>query len=288
MNGYAVFDAHCDTLCHIADKKLKITDNGCSADKNRMTEYKSYTQVFACFIAPRYYEAPRKRFDKLYKAYRKLDFSGIKPILSLEGGEMIKSIEDVEYLHECGVRAVALTWNNTNRLAGGADDPDSGLTDFGRAVIRKMEKLNILLDVSHLNDKSFYDAVSVSTRPVIASHSDSRALCPHRRNITDDMFKIIKDSGGCVGLNYYPLFLTERGDCGIEDVVRHAEHFLSLDGEDAVGLGSDFDGIDRTPNGLGTCSDVCGLLDSLQKSGITKEITGKISHANFERVFGEE
>lgn len=288
MNEYSIFDAHCDTLCHTADKGVLISNNGCSIDKNYMLEYKKYTQVFACFIDPMYYDNPKARFDTLYKSFNAQDLSGINPILSLEGGEIIESLEDVEYLYDCGVRCATLTWNNTNKLAGGVDDADFGLTKFGKSVIGKMEELGILIDVSHLNDKSFYDVASVITRPIIATHSNSRALCEHRRNITDDMFNIIRDSGGCVGINFYPLFLTEKEKCTVDDAILHIEHFMSLDGENSIGIGSDFDGIPYTPKDLNNCGKLYRLLDILKEMGTQKELIEKISHKNFERVFGEE
>lgn len=286
MKNYSIFDAHCDTLCHIADRGVTATHNGCGADISLMRDYSEYTQVYACFTAPEYYDNPKARFKKLYNCFKAQDFTGIKPVLSLEGAEMIESLEDVDYLHQCGVRCIALTWNYPNQLAGGADDTDPGLTEFGKAVIRKMENLGILIDVSHLNDKSFYDVISVISHPIIATHSNSRAICRHRRNLTDDMFKLICECGGCVGMNFYPLFLTEKKQCNLSDIVRHIEHFLSLGGENCIGLGSDFDGIDCTPADISDCGDVYKLFDELKKRGITD--TEKISNRNFKKLFGED
>lgn len=288
MKNYSIFDAHCDTLCHIANRGVSAVNNGCGVDINLMRDYSEYTQVYACFIAPEYYDNPKARFEKLYDCFAAQDFTGIKPVLSLEGAEMIESLEDVDRLYQCGVRCVALTWNYPNRLAGGADDTDRGLTEFGKAVIRKMENLGILIDVSHLNDKSFYDVISVISRPVIATHSNSRTICRHRRNLTDEMFKLICECGGCVGMNFYPLFLTEKKQCGLSDIVMHIEHFLNLDGEDCIGLGTDFDGIDYTPVDISDCGDVYKLFDELKKRGISDRITEKISNKNFKRLFWED
>ena len=285
MNNYSIFDAHCDTLCKFADRGGNILKNEYNVDKERMMQYKAYTQIFACFIAPEYHDNPKARFEKLYSAFKAQDFSGINPILSLEGGEPIESIEDVDYLNECGVKCIALTWNNKNKIAGGADDTESGLTQFGKDVIRRMEKLGILVDVSHLNDKSFYEVADFATRPIIATHSDSRSLCSHKRNLTDDMFKIICESGGCVGINFHPGFLDESGSADVSTVIKHIEYFMSLDGVDAIGMGSDFDGIPATPDGLGGVEGMCRIFDALRELGTEKEVIEKISHANFERVF---
>ncbi len=191
-------------------------------------------------------------------------------------------MEDVDYLKGCGVRAVALTWNNTNLLAGGVHDPDAGLTEFGRAVVRRMEDSGILVDVSHLSDKSFYDVARIAREPIVATHSNSRTICPHPRNLTDDMFKIINDSGGCTGINLYPLFLTENSECTSKDALKHIEHFISLGGIDAIGIGADFDGTnDSLPQDLQGCEEVCRLLELIDN----REYIDKISHKNFLRVF---
>ncbi len=287
MENLSVFDAHCDTLCYIADCGGTILKNNYHIDKERMMRYKAYTQVFACFIDPRYYDDPKARFEKLYGTFKEQDFSGITPILSLEGGEPIESLEDVDYLGECGVKCIALTWNYTNKIAGGMSDSDAGLTPFGKAVIRRMEDLGILVDVSHLNDRSFYDVAKIATRPIIATHSNSRSICKNMRNITDDMFKIIRDSGGVVGINMYPEFLSDDGIATSDTATLHIRHFMSLDGEDAIGIGADFDGIPSAPDDLNGCGELYRLFEKLKEQGTPKETIEKISHANFRRVFKE-
>lgn len=281
MYNYEIFDAHCDTLCMIANHGGDIKKNKYNIDKKRMLMYNKYTQVFACFIAPEYREHAMERFNRLADTFYAQDFGGIKPLLSVEGGEMIRSLEDVEYLKSRGVRCIALTWNHSNRIAGGADEPEQGITEFGRAVVRKMNELGILVDVSHLNDRSFYDIEKINTGILIATHSDSRAICGHRRNLTDDMFKVIRDTGGAAGINLYPPFVSDSGVCGVSDIMRHIEHWLELGGENATGLGGDFDGVENNlPMGIKGCEDYYRLLDMLDK-----ETAEKISHKNFERVF---
>lgn len=281
MYKYNIFDAHCDTLCMIADNGGDIVKNKYNLDKMRMMMYNGYTQVFACFIAPRYRDNAMERFNRLAAVFDAQDFDGITPLLSVEGAEMIRSAEDVDYLRSRGVRCIALTWNHSNRLAGGADEPEQGLTALGKAVVRRMNELGILIDVSHLNDRSFYDIEKINTGIMIATHSNARALCNHRRNLTDEMFKIIRDTGGAAGINLYPPFVTESGVCGVYDVLRHIEHWLELGGEDAVGLGGDFDGVeDNLPRGISGCGDWYKLLDMLDT-----ETADKISHRNFKRIF---
>lgn len=283
MYNYDIFDAHCDTLCMLVDNGGDIIKNSYNADKTRMLEYKSYTQVFACFIAPEYRDNAMMRFNRLADCFHEQNFSGITPILSVEGGEMIKSLEDLESLKSRGVRCIALTWNNSNHIAGGADEPDTGLSVFGKSVIKKMNELDILIDVSHLNDKSFYDIVNITDKPIIATHSNSRYICSHRRNLTDEMFNIIRESGGCTGINLYPPFVNGTDECTVSDVIRHIEHFLDIGGEDAIGIGADFDGTENIlPYEIKGCGELYKLLDALND----RTIIEKISHKNFKRVFG--
>lgn len=289
MKEYSVFDAHCDTLCRILDEGGNITHNKYNTDTDRMREYKSYTQIYAMFISPDYHHNPKARMKNLYDIYKSSDFTGITPILSIEGGEVIESLEDIDYISSMGVRCINLTWNGTNAICGGADDERSGLTAFGRDVIRKLNQKGILIDVSHLNDVSFYDVAEVATLPLIASHSNIRAVCNHRRNLTDDMFRIICESNGCVGINFYQPFVKENGECSVEDVILHIEHMLLLNGMDNIGIGADFDGVsDNLPMGIEGCQDLYKIFDKMRDLGYSDDIIERISHRNFERLFTEE
>lgn len=283
---YKVFDAHCDTLSLLADCGGSFERNNYNIDRHRMLSYRDYSQVFACYISPKYRENAMKRCNELIDIFDECEFDGIRAILSIEGADMVKGLCDLDYLKSRRVRCIGLTWNHSNMLAGGASDKTQGLSEFGKAVVRRMSELNILLDVSHLNDKSFYDAVAVSDAPIIATHSNSRSVCPHIRNLTDDMFRIIRDSGGCVGINLFPEFLTQEGSCTSEDAAMHIMHFLELDGENSIGIGADFDGTDnKLPDDIQGCEDLYRIFEALKKRGVNDEIIEKISHKNFERVF---
>ena len=289
---YSVFDAHCDTLCKMTDEGADFYENGCEVDFKRMSEYKSYTQVMACYIAPEYKKTAKRRTLSLIDTYRKTldnaDLGNVKTLLSIEGGEGIKTIADLEKYYALGVRMAALTWNKSNHIAGGAHERDlsRGLTDFGKTVVKRMNELNIFIDVSHINDKSFYDVAEISNLPIIASHSNSRSVCSHVRNLTDDMFKIIVNTGGCAGINLYPMFLTKTHHAVIDDAVRHIEHFMELNGENHIGIGADFDGVDgHLPDGISSCEDLYKLFDRLLQLNYTEEQVEKISHENFERLF---
>lgn len=283
QKDYSIFDAHCDTLSLIADGMA----DKCAVTAEDMGRYRSYTQVFACFTAPGYRENAMDRFKKLAECFNGLDTGGARKLLSVEGADMIRGIEDVDTLFSCGVRCIALTWNYSNRLAGGADDGTRGLTELGRRVVRRMGELGIMLDVSHLNDRSFYDAADAAAGPIIATHSNARAVCGHRRNLTDEMFEIIRDSGGCAGVNMYPPFLTGSDTARAADAAEHVLHWLDIGGEKAVGIGADFDGTDGLlPEDIRGCGDIYKLLDLLRSRGMAENELELFSHRNFERVFG--
>lgn len=289
MKNYSIFDAHCDTLYWVCDKGGNVRENKYNTDIKRMKEYRAYSQIYAMYIAPGFYDNPKARMNALYDVYAKSDFRGIKPYLSLEGGEVIESLEDIDYLHSIGVRCATLTWNSSNKICGGADEPDNDLTQFGRDVVRKLNEKGILIDVSHLNDKSFYSVAEIATLPLIATHSNSRTICNHRRNLTDEMFKIICESGGCVGINLYPPFVKDAGKCNVQDIIVHIKHFLSLGGENHIGIGADFDGVENNlPEGVDGCQDLYKIFDKMVELGYSEDIIEKITHRNFESVFTEE
>lgn len=283
---YSIFDAHCDTLCLLNDNdKSSLAANQFHIDKKRMMQYKKYTQIFACFIAPEYRSCAMERFMELCDTFYLNKCEGI---LSIEGAEMITSLKALRIVAKLGVKIIALTWNYANHIAGGVLDKEYGITKFGEQVIKEMNKLNIFLDVSHLNDKSFFEAVKFTEKPIIATHSNSRTVCPNLRNLTDEQFKIIIRSGGCVGINFYPYFLSGNKYACIDDIVRHIEHFMELGGENSVGLGADFDGVECLPDGIYGCEDIYKVLDRLLKLNYTEEQVQKISYKNFENIFKRE
>lgn len=279
--NYSVFDAHCDTLCELLDNGKSIEKNNFHIDRERMNKYNNYTQVFACWIAPEYAECAMERFIRLADVFYRQSTGGI---LSVEGAEMITSTASLRMLYRMGVRIIALTWNYKNNLASGVLDK-GGLTELGAKIIKEMNRLGIFLDVSHLNDQSFYDAVKEVDLPILATHSNSRQICNHPRNLTDDMFLKIKNSGGVCGINFFPPFVKESGKPGIDDIIKHIDHFISLGGEDNIGIGADFDGVDgMLPEGINGCEDLYKVFDRLLQIGYKEEQVEKISHRNFERV----
>ncbi len=238
------FDLHCDTLCRVADENGNLYENSFDIDLKRLSKFEKATQAFACFIDDKYKgEEAYNRFFKLYEIYKNTDFGNVTPILSIENLSCInKDIENIHKFKELGVKIASLTWNGENGIAGGVNS-ESGLTDFGKEVVKQLESENITLDVSHLNKKSFYDVCKTATKPFIATHSNSFTVCPHKRNLSDEQFEIICDIGGVVGINFYNKFLCEN-ETDFTDLFNHIERFLLLGGENSISLGSDFDGCD--------------------------------------------
>lgn len=288
-----IFDAHADTATRLLDENKSLFKNDLHIDLERLSK-NDCIQVFATFISPEYKddamdrvnrvvanflkEAKKNKF-KICKTHKDIENAiGSCGILSLEGGEPIKKLEDIDYLKNLGILMIAPTWNYKNQLGCGVlEKEDTGLTEFGKKAIEKMNELGILIDVSHLSEKSFWDVCDISAKPVCASHSNSKTIKDNPRNLTDEQFCKIRDMNGCVGINFYPPFLGDSIEC----VIDHINHFLSLGGEDIIGIGSDFDGVDSLPSGIAGCHDMEKVIKMLPYSTNLRE---KIAYKNFKRV----
>ena len=285
-----IFDAHCDTLSEMYDKNQHFGKNSLHIDLDRMSKYEKYTQVFAIFTPPERKDAAKEYVKEITALfYDEMAKNGVtvcrnytdlvksktrqNAFLSIEGAECVESISDLSELKENGVFMIAPTWNFRNKIACGVmEEEDTGLTEFGKEAVREMDRLGIILDVSHLSEKSFFDAVEIFKKPIVASHSNSKIVVNHKRNLTDEQFLIIKNSGGVVGINLYPDFLGENAKS-------HIDHFLALGGEDNIGLGCDFDGVDRLPDGIHGMEDIEKL-----ELPYSETIYKKITESNFLRV----
>lgn len=277
------FDLHCDTLCRCADENGILEKNTFDIDIKRLSEFDIAVQTFAAFIDDKFKgEEATKRFYQLYDIYKNTDFGKVKPIFSIENLSCLNGdIENIHKFKECGVKIASLTWNADNGIAGGADS-DGGLSDFGKEVVKTLEEEDIVIDVSHLNFKSFSDLCSVATKPFIATHSDSYSIFPHKRNLTDEQFEVIADIGGVVGINFYNAFLCEE-EKDYYDLLRHIERFLLLGGEDAIALGSDFDGCDIHKS-IGKVENMPKFYEFLLKE-LGKSLADKIFYRNSALIF---
>ncbi len=304
---FPIIDTHCDTISEVLSKNKSLRKNDMHIDLERLENYPQYTQFFACFSDPVYragalshclavvdrlYREMERNSDKAALCRRYAEIEECRQqgktaaVLSLEGGEPIESMAALRILYGLGVRCIALTWNYSNHLAAGVLEPDParGLTAFGRQALAEMERLGIMADVSHFNDRSFWDLAAVYKKPIIATHSNARAVCAHPRNLTDAQFLKIRETGGCVGINLYPVFLRQDGPANITDIIRHIEHFMALGGEDSVGIGADFDGVDALPVGIRGVEDLEKIFDALAQIGYPDQLLEKIAYKNFERV----
>lgn len=237
--------------------------------------------------------------------YHAVDEGKMAVVLGMEGlSPLGEDPEGIYTLYQLGFRQISLTWNEQNAFATGTrGDVNRGLTELGKKAIRIMEELGIILDVSHANDKTFWDIYDVATKPIIASHSNARALCPVPRNITDEQIKAIGESGGLVGINAFNEFIhVDRDKRNVDYLINHIEHIVALIGIDHVTFGFDFfeyleedksksfieDPYRGTP-GIEDISQAPNLIRKLQDRGFSKEDIEKISYRNFlnlmDRVF---
>ena len=208
--------------------------------------------------------------------------------LSVEGAELLGcSLEGLDWAFQAGVRAVNLTWNYANALSGSCmEEPERGLSPQGRAFCRRMGELGMLVDVSHLSDAGFWDVAETVEGPFLATHSTARALCPHPRNLTDEMFRELARRGGVAGINLFRDFLGEGA--GVEAVADHIEHFLDLGGAGSVALGGDLDGCgDRLPGGIAGVQDLEIIAEELLRRNYPEELLHAICFDNLMRVVNQ-
>jgi membrane dipeptidase len=218
--------------------------------------------------------------------------AGTCALLSVEGGDILEGdISVLRLLHRLGVRMFGLCWSLTNEIATGCgDDNDAGLKDFGREVVAECGRLRMMVDLSHASDRTFWDVLDCAKAPVCASHSCARALCPdQRRNLTDEMLEAIGKAGGYVGVNFCQPFLIGGGPkdrhVGVEDVARHLEHMAAVAGVEVLGVGSDYDGISRTPVGLEDCSKLGNLAETLLRRNWKERDVRGVMGENFLRYW---
>ena len=294
---YKVCDAHCDTLSHLVSGG---TLENATITPERLAAGGVSLQVFALFATY------GRGIEPYEKARRMLSAAGEFPVpvltgalpaalpdaptgvFSIEGGEILQgSLERfAEFDAAARVRMIALTWNFENEIGHPAKNgPEGGLKPFGLSLVREMNRKGVLCDVSHLNEAGFWDVIEHSTLPPVASHSNARALCEHTRNLTEAQIRAVIEKKGYIGVNFYSAFLANGRAATLEAVYRHVDAILQLGGEDVVGFGSDFDGIDAWPEGLANPADFPALLNFLAaRGGYAPEVLEKIAGGNLFRV----
>ena len=296
-----IIDLHCDVLMKLTTlETAKFTDDvRLQTNKHRLQVGQVKAQVFAIFIDPKipqsmkFLEVMRQieafHMHVLQTAdmvhitdWSQLDYLApheIGAILSLEGCDAIG--DDMTKLHavlDAGVKLVGLTWNGENSVAyGAAQDAMLGLKPFGKDVVNVLNERDIVIDVSHLNEQGFWDVLPLA-KHIIASHSNARALCEHSRNLTDQQAQALVAHGGHIHVVYYPHFIGENAT--LEDLVAHIKHLADLVGVEHLGLGSDFDGIEVTVDGLTHAGEAQNLLEALRVHFSVDEVRG-IANMNF-------
>ena len=236
--------------------------------------------------------------DDIVKAHK---HHKIAALMGIEGGHAIEdSLRLLRDYYRLGVRYMTLTHTNTNNWADSSGDIDkpgvehhNGLTPFGKDVVREMNRLGMIVDISHVADKTFYDALATSQAPLLASHSGARAVANVPRNMTDDMIRALAAKGGVIQVNFYCAFLNQQAadapkgaplHASIADVVAHIDHIRQVAGIDAIGIGSDFDGIDCAPEGLEDVSKFPNLTRALLEKGYSVADIKKIYGGNTLRL----
>jgi len=278
------FDLHCDTATKIYDKKVAFESRKLHINAQKMTDFNQISQVFAVFFNDIKQKTGLNYFYKVMENFigQIKNIENLIPIFSVEGGgQMLENnLDNMEVLNRFNIKIFGLVWNGENFLATGAlKDNSKGLTNFGIVCVKKLRKLNIIPDVSHLSDAGFNDLAECCD-VFIATHSNSRKIFEHPRNLKDSQIKTIIERKGLIGLNLYPVFMTKnKKNAEIELLSQHIDHFLDLGGIDVLAMGCDFDGIDRLPKKIHGLQDINILREMLDKKYSLK-IADKIMYDN--------
>ena len=276
------FDLHCDTLTVCLEQGKSLRQNDLQLDLLRGSGLlESWVQTFAIFVpdelrgeaAWQYYRRAREFFSRQLRDSGGLLSFGEEPaaphtcqaLLSIEGGAVLGGdLSRIETLARDGVSLFGITWNGANELSGGIGT-GGGLTSLGKTAIPLLEGAGILLDVSHLSVEGVEEVLTLATGPVLATHSNARALCPHRRNLSDVQIRQIAASQGLIGVNFYPPFVEEEAyDYPLSALIRQIEYLAALAGPERVALGSDFDGASM-PSAIKTIKGLANLYASMVK-----------------------
>lgn len=305
---FPVFDLHCDTALALLGEDLtefgSLRKNQYHIDLERAKDLPGYVQCFACFTTPFmtqwHKKDPTVIFEKeietvMREMYYNSDLiSQIHSVSDIEKnrkeGKMsaILTIEGtagfgfnpalLENLYQIGFRITTLGWNEQNPLCG-SHKTGGGLSDLGREYVKEAQRLGMIIDVSHISDEGFWGIMDITQKPIVATHSNSRAVCNHSRNLTDDMFKAICQTGGVVGFNQCAPFVGDN--CDLDTACDHFLHFLELDPDgNHIALGGDLDGCDELPAGFEGVQSYPALAQRLLHRGVDEQILRKIFWEN--------
>lgn len=314
-----MIDLHCDTLLiSYLQKRHDMEELPGMVDFRRMRAGGVFGQVFAIFLLPEemsaylpdgqlpddwtYVKALREILLKNLERYRETAAFAenaadirrnraegrLSALLSIEDGRLLDGdLSGIDRLREMGIRIVGITWNRPNCLgAPNSGGVSPGLTPFGRDAVVRMQEKGMLVDVSHLSDQGFYDVAALCRGPFVATHSNCRAVCPHPRNLSDDMIRTLADHGGVMGLNFMPEALCREDEemtGRISRIVEMACHIKRVGGVETAALGTDFDGFTGSQE-ISSCAELSRLPDALKKGGFTESEIEKLLFQNALRV----
>ncbi|MCY6371418.1 dipeptidase [Clostridium ganghwense] len=306
-----LIDFHCDTISKIYKDNSELFQNNYSVDINKLKSGNSIAQFFALFIELNKVKNPLeytlKMLDRFYIELEKnKDYialarnydeliknkaqNKISAFLTIEEGAALKgNISNLRNFHRLGVKLLTLTWNFPNEIGYPnciKKDMNKGLTPFGIEAIQEMNKLKMIIDVSHLSDGGFYDVLKYSKSPFVASHSNARAITNNPRNLTDDMIKSLSEKGGLIGLNFFGQFLGGNKFSKIDDMITHIKHIKNIGGIDVISMGSDFDGINSKLE-IEHIGEMDKLFTSLKKNNFSESEIEKIFYKNALRFLKE-
>ncbi len=307
-----IVDTHVETPLLISENQIKLRDNNGQVSLEKLRLGGVNVVFFSIFVNPyRYKNMAKSQADFIIKAFKKeleanqdwvelasshedieriIKSGKIAALMGMEGADPIgESLDNLNYFYKQGVRYLGPTWSTHTLMAdssGPATPRWKGLSKFGKMAVERMNTLGMLIDVSHLSDAAFYDVIKESKQPIIATHSGVDGVLKSARNLSDDMLKLITINGGTVGIIFYPPHLEKTGKATTASVVKHIDHAIKVMGENHVGLGSDFDGLDRPPpSGLKDASEMPNLVNALKDKGYSEERIEKVLGGNFMRVF---
>lgn len=302
-------DLHCDTISVLLNQeKQGLYSNSLSVDIEKLRKGEALAQFFALFFPLKEVSSAYETTMKLYKKFKEqidknteyiehvrnyselmaAEKSGkIGAFLTIEeGGAIEGSLDKLKEFYDIGVRLITLTWNYENEIGYPhkiTEPATKGLKGFGIEVVKEMNRLGIVIDVSHLNDNGFYDVIKHSSKPFVASHSNSREVWGASRNLTDDMIKKLSEAGGVAGLNFCLSFMGQGDITTLDHMVKHIEHIAKVGGIDVISLGSDFDGIGNKVE-INDASEMGKLAWTLHKKDFSDDDIEKIFNKNALRV----
>lgn len=303
-----LIDLHCDTILRFVEssEEKKLRKNDLCVDIEKLRKAGSLAQFFAMYVDLAKFERPMDEclnmIDRFYTeieencdeiawagSFAELESNKaegkLSAFLTVEDGGVIEGkMSNLRNLHRLGVKLITLTWNYPNCIGYPNhqwEHKDKGLTSFGEEVVAEMNRLGMIIDVSHLSDQGFYDVARLSQKPFVASHSDARAVTEHFRNLSDDMLRVLAEKGGVTGINIESSFLGNGG--GVEAMVSHIKHMKKTAGIEVIAVGTDFDGIPQRDE-LQHIGEMEMLFDALKLEGFSENELDMIMYRNALRV----